>query len=106
MLKVLGNEVRLRLLLALCLEARPCTLYRLLKITGLDRRWARKNMKDLESAGLVKAESHGISVTYMFDPKKKEETEALINLFHAFKLDDSNTYGLSRNDTSWNAQKS
>jgi DNA-binding transcriptional ArsR family regulator len=86
LLKTLGSEARLRILLVLARNrGEDLTIYKIAKFSGLDRKIIRKHLGKLVEADLVRFKSYGLISVYSINcdngPVKR-----IIDLFNEARL--------------------
>ena len=99
MLKLLGDESRLRILLALVRygQSEALTIYRIAKMSGLDRKVIRGHLQVLAEGELVQAKMYGPVYAYRLN-RDHAVASSLVELFKQAKLldvDRSSVIGFS-----------
>ena len=86
LLKVLGSEARLRILLVLARNrGEDLTIYKIAKFSGLDRKVIRKHLSQLLAANLIHMKSYGPVCVYSIN-SDNAPVQRIIDLFNEARL--------------------
>jgi DNA-binding transcriptional ArsR family regulator len=86
LLKTLGSEARLRILLVLARNrSEDLTIYKIAKFSGLDRKVIRKHLEKLITANLVHMKSYGPVYVYGINGDSAP-VQRVIDLFNEARL--------------------
>lgn len=86
LLKTLGSEARLRILLVLARNrGEDLTIYKIAKFSGLDRKVIRKHMSKLTGANLVHMKNYGPISVYTIN-SEHAPVQRIIDLFNEARL--------------------
>jgi len=86
LLKTLGSEARLRILLVLARNrGEDLTVYKIAKFSGLDRKVIRKHLGKLISTDLVRVKSYGPICVYAIN-SDNAPVQRIIDLFNEARL--------------------
>jgi DNA-binding transcriptional ArsR family regulator len=86
LLKTLGSEARLRILLVLARNrGEDLTIYKIAKFSGLDRKVIRKHLSTLVSANLVHIKNYGPISMYSIN-SDNGPVQRIIDLFNEARL--------------------
>jgi len=86
LLKTLGSEARLRILLVLARNrGEDLTIYKIAKFSGLDRKIIRKHLAKLVDANLVHMKSYGLVSVYSIN-SDNGSVQRIIDLFNEARL--------------------
>jgi DNA-binding transcriptional ArsR family regulator len=86
LLKTIGNESRLRILLALAKHmSESLTVYKIAKFSGLERKVIRVHLRKLLEAELVRAKSYGPILLYSLN-SESTPVQRLMELFNDARL--------------------
>jgi len=86
LLKIIGNESRLRILLALAKHlSDSLTVYKIAKFSGLERKVIRPHLRKLVEAELVQAKMYGPVFVYSLN-KESMPVQRLMELFDDSRL--------------------
>lgn len=86
LLKALGNEARLRILLALAkYRDEALTIYKIAKFSGLDRKIIKTHLSKLLQANLVTTKSYGPIYLYSLN-NESPQIQRLVDLFNEASL--------------------
>ena len=86
LLKTLGSEARLRILLVLARNrGEDLTIYKIAKFSGLDRKVIRKHLGKLLAANLVSMKSYGPISVYRIN-SDNSFVQRIIDLFNEARL--------------------
>ncbi len=86
LLKTLGSEARLRILLVLARNrGEDLTIYKIAKFSGLDRKVIRKHLGKLVAASLVHMKSYGPIYVYSIN-SDSGPVQRVIDLFNEARL--------------------
>ena len=86
LLKTLGSEARLRILLVLARNrGEDLTIYKIAKFSGLDRKIIRKHLGKLVEADLVHMKSYGLISVYGIN-SDSGPVQRIIDLFNETRL--------------------
>jgi DNA-binding transcriptional ArsR family regulator len=85
-LRIIGNESRLRILLALAKHVGDSlTVYKIAKFSGLERKVIRPHLRKLVEAELVRAKTYGPIFVYSLN-KDSTPVQRLMDLFNDTRL--------------------
>ena len=85
-LTIIGNESRLRILLALAKHlSDSLTVYKIAKFSGLERKVIRPHLRKLVEAELVRAKMYGPIFVYSLN-KESTPVQRLMDLFNDSRL--------------------
>jgi len=85
-LRIVGNESRLRILLALAKHVGDSlTVYKIAKFSGLERKVIRPHLRKLVEAELVRAKTYGPIFVYSLN-KESKPVQRLMDLFNDTRL--------------------
>jgi DNA-binding transcriptional ArsR family regulator len=86
LLKVLGSEARLRILLVLARNrSDDLTIYKIAKFSGLDRKVIRKHLSQLLTANLIHMKNYGPVCVYTIN-NDNGPVKRIIELFNEARL--------------------
>jgi len=86
LLKVLGSEARLRILLVLARNrGEDLTIYKIAKFSGLDRKVIRKHLSKLLTADLIHMKNYGPVSVYSINGDNSS-VQRIIDLFNETRL--------------------
>jgi len=86
LLTIIGNESRLRILLALAKHVGdPLTVYKISKFSGLERKVIRAHLRKLVHAELVQAKAYGPICLYSLN-RESTPVQRLMDLFNDSRL--------------------
>jgi len=86
LLTIIGNETRLRILLALAKHAgNPLTVYKISKFSGLERKVIRAHLRKLVEAELIRAKALGPIFLYSLN-RESIPVQRLMDLFNDARL--------------------
>jgi DNA-binding transcriptional ArsR family regulator len=86
LLTIVGNESRLRILLALTKHVGDSmTVYKIAKFSGLERKVIRPHLRKLVEAGFVQAIAYGPIFVYRLN-KESTPVQSVMNLFNDSRL--------------------
>jgi DNA-binding transcriptional ArsR family regulator len=86
LLKVLGSEARLRILLVLARNrGEDLTIYKIAKFSGLDRKVIRKHLSQLLAANLIHMKNYGPVCVYSIN-SDNAPVQRIIDLFNEARL--------------------
>ena len=86
LLKVLGSEARLRILLVLARNrGEDLTIYKIAKFSGLDRKVIRKHLSQLLAANLIRMKNYGPVCVYNIN-SDNAPVQRIIDLFNEARL--------------------
>ncbi len=86
LLKILGSEARLRILLVLARNRdEDLTIYKIAKFSGLDRKVIRKHLGKLIAANLVHVKNYGPICVYRIN-SENGPVQRIIDLFNEARL--------------------
>jgi len=86
LLKVLGSEARLRILLVLARNrGEDLTIYKIAKFSGLDRKVIRKHLSQLLGANLIHMKNYGPVCVYSIN-SDNAPVQRIIDLFNEARL--------------------
>jgi len=86
LLKTLGSEARLRILLVLARNrGEDLTIYKIAKFSGLDRKIIRKHLGKLVEANLVHMKNYGLISVYNIN-SENGPVQRIIDLFNEARL--------------------
>lgn len=86
LLKTLGSEARLRILLVLARNRdEDLTIYKIAKFSGLDRKIIRKHLNTLASANLIHIKNYGPISMYTIN-SDNGSVQRIIDLFNEARL--------------------
>ena len=86
LLKVLGSEARLRILLVLARNrGEDLTIYKIAKFSGLDRKVIRKHLSQLLAVNLIHVKNYGPVYVYSIN-NNNAPVQRIIDLFNEARL--------------------
>jgi DNA-binding transcriptional ArsR family regulator len=86
LLTIIGNESRLRILLALAKHlGDPLSVYKISKFSGLERKVIRAHLRKLVDAELVRAKAYGPIFLYSLN-RESVPVQRLMDLFNDARL--------------------
>ena len=86
LLRIIGNESRLRILLALAKHlSDSLTVYKIAKFSGLERKVIRPHLRKLVEAELVQAKTYGPIFVYSLN-KESTPVQRIMELFNDSRL--------------------
>ncbi len=86
LLKTLGNESRLRILLALAkYRSDDLSVYKIAKFSGLDRKIIKKHLRQLIEANFIQTKTYGPVYLYSLN-QESPHVQRLVDLFNEARL--------------------